>query len=115
MEPDPRAFLWDVLQSAQAIARFLDQRSLEDYHADDMLRGAVERRFEIIGEALGRLAKASPTIATRVPDLSAAIALRNTLIHGYAKVDNDTVWRIAQEDLPVLRAVIISLLDELGG
>lgn len=85
---------------------------MEDYNADDMLRGAVERRFEIIGEALGRLAKASPRIAARVPDLSAAVALRNTLIHGYAKVDNDTVWCIAQDNLPVLRAVILSLFNE---
>lgn len=58
MERDPRSFLWDVRESGDAILRFIAGRSLDDYLADDMLSAAVERHFEIIGEALNRLAKA---------------------------------------------------------
>ncbi|MGI8841120.1 MAG: HepT-like ribonuclease domain-containing protein [Caulobacteraceae bacterium] len=49
------------------------------------------------------MAKAAPAIAARVPDLSGAVALRNTLIHGYASVVDEMVWGITQEDLPSLR------------
>jgi len=49
---DPRAWLWDVRQAADRIAAFTQGRSFADYAADLMLRSAVERQFEIAGEAL---------------------------------------------------------------
>jgi uncharacterized protein with HEPN domain len=113
MERDPRCLLWDVREGADAILRFTAGKSADDYLADDMLRAAVERRFEIIGEALGRLAKASPELARRIPDLNRAVALRNVLIHGYAVVDDVAVWRTTQEDLPSLREKVVALLAEL--
>jgi uncharacterized protein with HEPN domain len=114
MEHDPRAFLWDVRQAAQRIETFAQGRSLNDYLADPMLRSAVERQFEIIGEALNQLSRASPHIAARIPDLSRAIAMRNVLIHGYAQVDNEAVWRTLRDKLPDLRTCVEQLLAELG-
>jgi uncharacterized protein with HEPN domain len=114
MEHDPRTLLWDVRESAAAIARFIIGRTLEHYRADAMLRAAVERHFEIVGEALNRLSKGSLELAARVPDLVRAVAFRNLLIHGYAAVDDDVVWRTAQEDLPQLRQAVAELLAELG-
>jgi uncharacterized protein with HEPN domain len=110
MERDPRTFLWDAAASADAIGRFVAGRTIEDYRSDEMLRAAVERHFEIIGEALGRLAKVSPDLARQVPGLSDAVAMRNILIHGYARVDDDVVWRTACNDLPMLRAAVATLL-----
>lgn len=52
MDRDPRAYLWDARDSADAIAEFVTGRTLNDYLADRMLRSAVERQFEIVGEAL---------------------------------------------------------------
>jgi len=52
-----------------------------------MLRSAVERQFEIIGEALGTLARIDATIAARNPELRDIVAFRNILIHGYAILD----------------------------
>ena len=57
-------------------------RTFDDYAADSMLRSAVERQFEIIGEALRRLEKTAPDVALRLPERSQAIAFRNILIHG---------------------------------
>jgi uncharacterized protein with HEPN domain len=113
MERDPRCLLWDVREGADAVLRFIAGKSADDYLADEMLRAAVERRFEIIGEALSRLAKASPELAVRIPDLDRAIAFRNLLIHGYAVIDDATVWRTAREDLPGLRDRVVALLAEL--
>jgi len=79
-----------------------------------MLRSAVERQFEIIGEALNQLAKIAPSMSQRVPDVRQIIAFRNVLIHGYAVIDHRTVWRSIQDELPALRDLLARLLSELG-
>lgn len=114
MERDPRTFLWDARESADAITQFIADRTISQYLDDPMLRAAVERHFEIIGEALNRLLQTSPEIAAKVPDLKQSVAFRNLLIHGYASVDSAIVWRTAREDLPKLRKAIAALLAELG-
>ena len=58
-------YLWDARHAAQRIARFAAGRNYDDYLADEMLRAAVERQFEIIGEAftgLRRVDQISPPI-----------------------------------------------------
>ena len=77
-----------------------------------MAQAAVERKFEIIGEALGMLAKVDASMAARIPDLPQIVAFRNQLIHGYATVNVGTVWNITQNALPVLLSAVHSLLDE---
>ncbi|OGB12665.1 MAG: hypothetical protein A2W72_11390 [Burkholderiales bacterium RIFCSPLOWO2_12_67_14] len=57
---------------------------------------------------------ANATLATRIPDVPQVVAFRNQLIHGYATVNPDTVWNIAQNALPGLLAAVQQLLDELG-
>ena len=57
MRPESKdtVYLWDMLDAARAIQKFVGSRSFEDYQADRMLRGAAERHLEIIGEAAGRV------------------------------------------------------------
>lgn len=57
----------------------------------------------------------SPQLAARIPDLVYAVAFRNVLSHGYASVDDATVWRSAQENLSKLRDAVAALLAELNG
>ncbi len=78
------------------------------------MRSAVERQFEIIGEALNRLSKVDPDLARRVPDLREIVSFRNLLIHGYGAIDHTRAWRIAEALLPALRKTVSSLLSELG-
>ncbi len=92
----------------------MQNRTEAHYFADDLLRSAVERHFEIIGEALNNLAKIAPELAARIPQLKAAIGLRNILIHGYRAVNDAIVWRITTEQLPALRDRVAMLLSELG-
>ena len=79
-----------------------------------MLRPAVERHFEIIGEALTRLKRVDAVLAARISDLRQAIAFRNVLSHGYESVDDPIVWGIVRDKLPALAAEISALLDEFG-
>ncbi len=78
-----------------------------------MAQAAVERKFEIIGEALNQLTKLDSALANRIPDLPQIVAFRNQLIHGYATVNVGTVWNVMQGALPPLVGAVQALLDEL--
>ncbi|WP_367025865.1 HepT-like ribonuclease domain-containing protein [Methylococcus sp. ANG] len=114
MERDSRAYLWDVREAAEAIMEFTANKSLQDYLDDRMLRSAVERQFEIIGEALNQLCKIDPKWAERIPDVPQIIAFRNLLIHGYASVNDLTVWRAIEASLPTLYDRVTEILDKAG-
>lgn len=60
MQPESRKYLWDASQAADRITRFVAGRTLDQYQTDDLLRSAVERQFEIIGESLAQLRKIDP-------------------------------------------------------
>ena len=114
MRRDARAYLTDARAAAALIRQFVQGRTLEDYRADPMLRSAVERQFEIIGEALNQLAKNAPTLAERIPDLRRMVDFRNVLAHAYAIVDDALVWQAVQHNLPVLARTVGALLMELS-
>ncbi|MBL7494562.1 DUF86 domain-containing protein [Frankia sp. AgB1.9] len=110
MPPDPRKYLWDAANAAELARTFSQGQTFADYRTNAMLRAAVEREFEIIGEALNQLSKAAPEIAATIPELARIVAFRNILIHGYATVDDALVWQVLQEKLPDLERVIRALL-----
>ena len=93
MEHEARKYLWDARKAADAVARFAEGKTFDDYLADDLLRSAVERQFQIVGEAIAQLAKLDTRTAERVPGFREIVAFRNILVHGYALLDNRLVWR----------------------
>ena len=92
------------------IAAITAGKSFADFDRDIVLRSAVERQFEIIGEALAQLARIDAAMAQKVPDLRQIIAFRNVLIHGYTRVDPARVWPVIEDNLPPLRAALATLL-----
>ena len=112
MRHEARRYLFDVAQAADLIAQFTAGKAFVDYQADPMLRAAVERKFEIIGEALVQLSKRDPPTAARVSERQRVIAFRNILVHGYADVDDRLVWDIVESKLAVLRREVTALLAE---
>ncbi len=107
---EAKKYLWDAQAAADRLSRFTAGKSFEDYKASELLRSAVERQFEIIGEALVNLRKIAPDVAAQIPDLARIIAFRNILIHGYATVDDKLVWGVVETDVPVLRRTLKQLL-----
>lgn len=105
MASDARTYLWDALQAAERAMRFAGRsHDFGSYAQDEMLRSAVERQLEIVGEALNHLRRLDPGAAMQLPELPAAIGLRNILIHGYASVDDRLVWDVVSVHLPALVA-----------
>ncbi len=90
-------------------------KTLEDYSGDRrLLRQTIERNFEIIGEAVGRLARNDLRTASRMSEHERIVAFRNVLIHGYDLVDDELVWDTIENKLPVLLAEVEALPDKLG-
>ena len=85
-------------------------KTFTDFDGDFVLRSAVERQFEFVGEALRQLDRLDATLAAKIPDLRLIVAFRNILIHGYALIDRARVWRAVEDHLPPLRAALDDLL-----
>ncbi len=109
---ESRKYLYDIAEAADYIAQFTAGRTYEEYRNDPMLRSAVERQFEIIGEALNQLLRREPGLKDKISDASLIIAFRNRLIHGYASVSDEVVWGVVEGYLPVLSGEVRSLLRE---
>ncbi|MBX9924750.1 MAG: DUF86 domain-containing protein [Hyphomicrobiaceae bacterium] len=111
MHADSVKLLWDARSAADRVARFVSGKSFEDYRSDEMLRSAVERQLEIVGEALGRLRRIDGETAASLPEIGRVIAFRNVLVHGYATIDDKIVWGVLEADLDNLRTRLQSLID----
>ena len=113
MKHDPRVLLAGIERAGAKIERFTQNMDFEAYLDDERTQNAVERNFEIIGEALNRLHKISPELVERIPDAREIIGFRNYLIHDYDNLDLDTVWDSIVHGLPELRSTVQELLTEL--
>lgn len=110
MQPEAKKYLYDVLKACEAILGFIEGKSFEDYDTDLMLRSAVERQLMIVGEAMNKAARLDETVMQHIPDTRDIISLRNIVAHGYAIVENATVWGILQADLPGLHEQVRRML-----
>jgi uncharacterized protein with HEPN domain len=112
---DVRIPLHDMLAAADAIGSFIDGRTFEEYASDLMLRSAVERQFEILGEAMSRTLRVDPRLALRFDEARGVVDFRNVIAHGYDSLSHRTVWELATGHLPRLRAAVGELLDKHRG
>ena len=110
MPPKAKALFFDMQHAALGIASFVDGKTLDDLTNDLLLRSAVERQFEIIGEAMTRLRKLEPEMAERVTEYQGIVSFRNVLIHGYDTDDTKITRRNIQEKLPILLKELDDLL-----
>ena len=66
MQLEERKYLFDIQRAADRITRFCMNKQFQQYRSDELLRSAVERQFEIIGEALSHLARLNPEVTARI-------------------------------------------------
>lgn len=87
---DYRVYLADMLTAALAVVAFTEGKTLAEYQADLLLRSAVERQIEIIGEAARRISK-SKRDAIHGIQWSGIISQRHILAHEYGEIKDDLV------------------------
>lgn len=102
MQRDVEKLVYDLQSAANDIQQFVAKMTYEDYHANKLVKVAVERKFEIIGEAMNRLGRLSPSAVTAIRDHEKIISFRNLVIHGYDVVSDPIVWDVIQGKLPTL-------------
>ena len=75
-----------------------------------MLRLALARAVEIIGEAAARVSAETRASAASIP-WAAIVGMRNRLIHAYFDIDNDVLWKTATDEIPLLVEALRPILD----
>ena len=110
--PDIKKYLFDVVTAAQSIEQYTADLEFADYTADEMVQAAVERKFEIIGEALSRIRRLDDSLLEGISEHERIIGFRNVIIHGYDTIDVDIVWDAVTNHLPKLKQQARQLLDQ---
>src|SRR5438552_2396345 len=104
MPHDPRKSLGDIQRAVEFLLQLTSGCAFDEYRSDEILRSAIERKFEIIGEASKRLQKVDPALAAAIPQHRQIISFRNILIHGYDVVDDQVVWGHSAKGPPATAA-----------
>lgn len=103
MPHNTRKLLLDVSLSCQEIIEFTDGKSFGEFQRDRILQLAIEREFEIIGEAIHRLSRVDEaTLSSKIPEYRKIIDFRNIIAHGYDIVDIAVLWDFAVNRVPNL-------------
>jgi uncharacterized protein with HEPN domain len=112
MQRDLEAYLWDISHSTDQIQRFVAGLTFEQYLADELVQSGVERKFEIIGEAIKQANQLFPGRLDSLPSLSNYARFRDRLAHGYFAIKQQMVWDAIQDDLPPLQKAVAQLMSE---
>ncbi len=101
--------LFDIKTSIDAIDDFLgENKSFAEYTSNKMLRNAVERNLEIIGEATNKILAIDDNI--KISNARRIVDTRNKIIHGYDEIEDTSIWVIVVNHLPILKIEIEALL-----
>jgi uncharacterized protein with HEPN domain len=114
MNDETKRRLLDALEACRAIQKFSAGTDYRSFVSNELLRAALERKFEILGEALNRAEQSDPELSERLPELRRIIGMRNRIIHGYDAVDEEILWDAVEFKVPTLSEQISAILGEAG-
>jgi uncharacterized protein with HEPN domain len=102
--------LYDIKIATEEIDSFFEKqpRDFENHKQNSLLKRAIERNLEIIGEAMNRILKEDPSFP--LENAKRIISLRNQIIHGYDTVSDESTWGIITTHLPRLKIEVDSLI-----
>lgn len=112
MKHEIKMHLYDIKTSIDSIFEFVgEERNFYDYQKNKLVRRAVEREIEIIGEATRRILKIDPEF--NLTNARQIVDTRNWVIHSYDKVDDVIIWGIISIHLPQLKMEIDNYLAQI--
>jgi len=109
MKKDPKIFLLHILESIEAIEKYVKKMNKKDFIIKPLVQDAVIRRLIVIGEAAKNVPsdykRQNPHIRWRdVGDM------RNKIIHEYFGIDLNLVWEVVNKDIRELKKEVLGLL-----
>lgn len=107
-------WLYDIKICMDEIDSFFkdEEKIFFKYRNNLMLKRAVERNLEIIGEAVNRIITRDITFTEKISNAKAIIGLRNQVIHAYDNISDENIWSILINHLPKLKDEIDALIQE---
>ena len=104
-------YLYDIKLAIDEIESFFagKKKDFTDYTSDLLLKRAIERDLEIIGEAMSRILKEDPLF--QLENSRRIIGLRNQIIHGYDSISDENIWGIIINHLPNLKQEVEKLIE----
>lgn len=112
MQPETLKLLIDILDASDDIVTFTEGYTLETYRDDSKCRAAVERKFEIIGEACARIRDRDTSVFEKIDYGYQIIGLRNRVIHGYDSVDDAILWDVITSKLDSFIAQVKAIANQ---
>ena len=111
MDERVEKWLYDIRFSIEEIDSFFhhNERTFDAFCQNIILKRAIERNLEIIGEAVNRILSRNENIA--IENAKKIVSLRNHIIHSYDNISEETVWAIVINHIPKLKKEIDSLLS----
>ena len=105
-------WLYDIQQAITEIDSYFTEhpKDFNYYVSNVLLKRAIERDLEIIGEAINRILKTEPEF--QIENARRIIGLRNQIIHGYDNISDENIWAIVSKHLPLLKTEIKVLIDK---
>lgn len=103
MNPEIEKFLYDIWDASVEIDLFLKNISFRKFMNNKLLQAAIERKFEIIGEALNRIKRIDSEFIENFKEHHRIIGFRNIIAHGYDVIDQEMVWAAVKKHLPLLK------------
>ncbi len=103
--------LLDAKNTSENILLFSKEKNYQEYNSDLLLKSAIERQFEILGEALKRIRNKDKDVVECINGWREAISFRNILAHGYDSIDDEIVWAVVKNNIPDLLKSINNLLE----
>lgn len=107
-------WLYDIHFALEEIESFFEntEKDFFEYRKNTMLKRAVERDLEIIGEAVNRILKRDPNFEKLISNAKAIIGLRNQVIHAYDNISDENIWSIIINHIPKLKKEVENLISE---
>ena len=104
-------WLYDIKSAIDEIeGYFVDYpKDFNQYSSNLILKRAIERDLEIIGEAVNRILKEDPNFP--IDNARKIVGLRNQIIHAYDNISDESIWAIIQKYIPKLNQEVINLIQ----
>lgn len=105
-----KARLLHILEAINYIETFVEGKVKDDLYSDAMLRFAIERQLEIVGEAANHISEKTKLDNPEI-EWRRITAFRNFIVHEYFGVDLELVWDIVANKIPGLKIVVDRMLS----